>query len=191
MPDVVTFDAPNRIITEIANGAVNSLDIVEVYSEWKVWAAQSDNLKFPPAFSVVGGDPISPSQSLGSTFFLENGWRIRPAELNHELEIRGNLFVAGGVGNVFVPTLGSFNVSTKLSVSNLVDAVNTFQQADRSQLNFVHLWASGRLRIDPAAKQMILYEADNTTVHATWDIEVQGGGTWNVPTGVQVDRTPA
>ena len=125
MPAVVTFDGPNRIITEISNGGDNALDAREIYSEWKEWVIQSDNAKFLPAFSVIGGDPISPGQFAGSTFFLENGWRIRGAELAHTLEINGNLIVSGGVGVPFVSTTGAFNVSYVVNRSNLVDQVAT------------------------------------------------------------------
>jgi hypothetical protein len=120
--DIVTFDGPNKIITEIAGGNPNELDVIEIYSEWKAWTQLSDNLKFLQAFSVVGGDPISPTQNLGATFFLENGWRIRPAESDHKLTLIGNLFTREPGQSVFIPTLGAFTVNTETRVSNLVDS---------------------------------------------------------------------
>lgn len=133
MPAVVTFDPVNLRIVEIDTGGDNELDLVEVYSEWKEWALLSDNLKYPQAFRYIGGDPISDVQNAGSTFFIMNGWRIRPAERNHGLQITGNLFVEGGVGVPDVPTLGSYRVSVRYFVSNLVDA--SVARLDLTQLN--------------------------------------------------------
>jgi hypothetical protein len=122
MADVVTFDPVNLRIVEISTGGDNELDLVEVYSEWKVWVKDGDNAKHPPAFRFVGGDPISGVQSLGTTYFLINGWRIRPAELNHKLTVVGNLFTDPAGFSAYVPTLGSFQVNTETRVSNLTDS---------------------------------------------------------------------
>lgn len=136
MPDIVLFDGPNRIITVIddVGNLEMELDVVEIYSEWKVWcqANSGDNLRYLPAFSFVGGDPISATQSLGITYFLENGWRVRPAEKNHKLTIIGNLFTREEGESVFLPTLGSFTVNTETRVSNLVDS--SVSRLDLNQL---------------------------------------------------------
>jgi len=122
MADIVTFDGPNKVIVEISAAGDNELDLVEVYSEWKVWVTQADNTKYLQAFTPVGGDPISVSQNLGITYFLENGWRIRPAELAHKLTIVGNLYTRESGQSAFVDTLGAFNVNTETRVSSLVDS---------------------------------------------------------------------
>lgn len=124
MPDIVTFDGPNKVITVIDQIGVSTieLDVVEIYSEWKVWAKTSDNLKFLRAFSLVGGDPLTATQNLGVTYFLENGWRIRPSEKDHKLVLVGNIFTREEGQSVFLPTIGSFTVNTETRVSNLVDS---------------------------------------------------------------------
>jgi len=122
MADVVTFDPTNLRIVEIGVGGDNEIEWREVYSEWKVWYAQSDNSKYPPAFRVVGGDPISDTENLGSTFFLQFPWKFRPAELSHRLTLVGNLFSEPAGANVIVPTLGTFTVLVEQRVSNLTDA---------------------------------------------------------------------
>lgn len=122
MPDVVTFDPVNLRIIEIDAAGDNELDVVEIYSEWKAWQLLSDNAKHPPAFRFVGGDPISPTQDLGSTFFLTNGWKIRPAESSHKLTLVGNIFTDPAGESVFVNTLGAFTVNTETRVSNLTDS---------------------------------------------------------------------
>lgn len=124
MPDIVTFDPVGLRIVEIDAGGDNELSVVEAYSEWKAWlSADPSRLRYPAAFRVVGGDPISGTKSLGSTFFLTNGWRIRPAESSHRLVLAGNIFTDPAGESVFVPTLGSFTVTAEVSTSNLVDTV--------------------------------------------------------------------
>jgi hypothetical protein len=125
MAAVVTFDPINLRIVEINTGQpVNELSILEVYSEWKDWLlADASRLGYPQAFRVVGGDPISDVASLGSTYFLVNGWRIRPAEYSHKLVLTGNIFTDPAGSDVNAPTLGSYNVTVSERVSNLTDSV--------------------------------------------------------------------
>lgn len=124
MADVVTFDPDNLRIIEIdTSQAVNVLDAVEVYSEWKDWLlADMSRAGYPPAFSEVAGDPITGTESLGTVFFLENRWRIRPAEYNHKLQIDGDMFTREPGESIFVPTLGSFQVHMETKVSRLFSA---------------------------------------------------------------------
>lgn len=114
-----TFDGTNKRI--ILTTGTTSVDVADMYSRWKDWVLLSDNAKYLQALSVVGGDE-TPTGYIGSTFFLENGWRIRPQEANHTLTITGNLYVRGG-GAAVVSTLGTYQVLTTLTVSNLVDTV--------------------------------------------------------------------
>lgn len=119
---IVTFDPATLRIVEIGVGGDNELEWAEVYSNWKTWAALSDNIKYPPAFRVVGGDPISGTQDLGSTFFMMYPWKFRPAELSHRLTLVGNLFSDPAGANVIVPTLGTYTVLVEQRVSNLTDS---------------------------------------------------------------------
>lgn len=134
----VTFDFPNRIIIENDVGGDNVIDVVQVYSLWKNAVRAGDSLKYPRALRYVGSDPISPTQNLGATFFLTNGWKIRPAERNHKLTILGNIFSeavdgSGSSGDsVFTNTLGNFTVNTETRVSNLVDS--SVSRLDLTQL---------------------------------------------------------
>lgn len=132
MPDIVTFDPLNLRIVEIDAGGDNVLDVAEIYSEWKEWLKLSDNAKFSQAFRFVGGDPISDTQDLGVTYFLLNGWRIRPAESSHKLTLVGNIFTDPSGFSIFVATLGTFTVNTETRVSNLVDS--SVSRLDLAQL---------------------------------------------------------
>ena len=126
MADVVTFDPLNLRIVEISTGGDNEFDWREVYSEWKDWVlADYTRLGYPPAFRVVGGDPISGTENLGSTFFLLEPWKFRPAELDHRLTINGNLFTDPADWEPYAPTLGAYTVLYVNKVSTLVEQVNT------------------------------------------------------------------
>jgi len=137
----VTFDGENKLI--LVNWGVTDIDVkVDLYSDWKEWSQLRDNLKFEAALRSVGGDPTVGSSFLGTTFFLINGWRIRPWENNHIETYDGNLFVDGG-GNIFVPTIRSWNIQTFVQRSNLVDylvissssgASGSFTNSDRTTL---------------------------------------------------------
>lgn len=124
MANIVTFDPINLIIGEIDTAqAVNELNALEIYSEWKDWLlADPSRLGSPQAFTPIGGDPITVGDALGITYFLENGWRIRPAEYTHKLTIKGNLLSREG-DSIFVPTVGAFNVHTETKVSNLIEQI--------------------------------------------------------------------
>ncbi len=113
----VQFDGPNKLI--ICTPGTVRIDVADVYSRWKEWVAASDNLKYLEAFSVIGGDPLPGGQFAGSTFFLENGWKIRPQEADHLLEVYGNLYSRSG-GDPFVSTIGSYSVRIAMRTSNLV-----------------------------------------------------------------------
>lgn len=119
----VTFDGDNKLI--IVNIGETSLSVdVDIYSEWKHWVLQNDNFKYPVAVSAIGGDPIGGGRYLGSTFFLENGWKIRPYEGNHVLTVSGNLYTRDST-SPFVQTLSPYNVLISMQVSNLIDTVST------------------------------------------------------------------
>lgn len=117
----VSFDGPNKLIICLNN--TTTLNVLEdIYSEWKTWMVIDDNSKYLHALSAVGGDPISDIINLGSTFFLENGWKIRPQEANHTLTVTGNLYTRDGT-SPFISTIGTYNVLIDMARSNLVDTV--------------------------------------------------------------------
>lgn len=116
MAAIVTFDFDDRIITEISASGDNELNVDEIYSEWKIAAQLTNNLAVEIAFSTVGPLVIG---EVGASFFLENGWKIRPAELDHELILVGNLFSV--IGSPIIPTTGGFTVLVSIKFSNIVD----------------------------------------------------------------------
>jgi len=133
MADIVTFDPVNLRIVEIDAAGDNELDAVEIYSEWKDWLlSDGANMGYPPAFRVVGGDPTSATQSLGITYFLQNGWKIRPAESDHKFTIVGNMRSDPATESVFVAALGAFTVHTETQFANLVSTIGVAEDVVNS-----------------------------------------------------------
>lgn len=117
----ITFDGPNKLA--ILSSGTTALDVSELYSRWKDWARTGDNSKFLPAFSPVGGEQIDASSgtSVPLYAFLVNGWRVRPQEASHTLNVTGGVLLVDGGGDPFVATLGTFNV--RVSFSQPVQAI--------------------------------------------------------------------
>jgi hypothetical protein len=106
----VTVDGPNRLF--ILSAGTILMDVKDIFSRWKDWVLLSDNSKYQQAFDSVGGQEIDPgaSTSIPAYVFLLNGWRIRPQENNHTLNVSGGVILVSGGGDPFVNTLGSFVV---------------------------------------------------------------------------------
>lgn len=126
-----TIDNLNKLF--ILKAGVTDIDVeVDLYSDWKEEYKLSNNSAFPIAMRSIGGDPVTAVKDAGATFFMVNGWRIRPDEANHTLNIVGNLFADPAGESVVVNTVGAFNVRVEMFVSNLVDAVTS--RVDLTQL---------------------------------------------------------
>jgi hypothetical protein len=126
MPAIVTFElnasAPN-VIVEISTGGDNTINALEIFSEWKQWLLDGPPslLGLPQAFTVLGGEPKTQTTEQGQAFFMHSpDWVFRPAELDHKLTIVGDIGVLGGIGSFLVPTLGGFTVLVELERSSLI-----------------------------------------------------------------------
>jgi hypothetical protein len=69
-----TFNGTTKRI--IIDSSLPDVDIKELYSDWKEWALQSDNLQYLQAFRTFGGDPTVEGQTAPAYYFLMNRWRI-------------------------------------------------------------------------------------------------------------------
>ena len=117
-----TFDGANKLI--IIDNGVTSFAVSDMYSRWKDWFAESDNSKYETAFgNSVGGNSLGGGLVLGSYYFLQNGWLIRPQEAAHVLEVTGNLYPIPDTASLFAPTIGSFNVQIIMRNSSLTQGV--------------------------------------------------------------------
>jgi hypothetical protein len=125
----VTFDGPNKLI--LINEGVTEIDVqVDLYSDWKEWADNENpdnliNAAYLPAMRSVGGDPLPGSRFLGATFFLINGWRIKPYSGSYRLTVTGNLYTEEG-DSPYINADGLLNnIRIESTVSNLIDTVDT------------------------------------------------------------------
>ena len=146
----VSFDGVAKVISITTPPDVDGVVTVDVkvdlYSAWKEWALTGDNAKYLQAMRAVGGDQISATQSLGATFFLMNDWRVRPYEASHRLVLSGNLYTDPAGSSPVINTLGAYNVVIEYAVSNLVDSVNSAQEA-----SIQHGLFAGAVHIDTSS----------------------------------------
>ena len=121
----VVWDGEAKII--YVNEGVTEINVsVDLYSAWKEWILnaqdETDPAAWEKAFTAVGGDPITDTQDLGVTYFLENGWRIQPfaSGKSYTLTVSGNLYTREPGETPFLFAEG---VSTSLVRSNIVDLI--------------------------------------------------------------------
>lgn len=129
----VTFDGINRLI--VVNTAVTGVNVeLDLYSDWKEWATTGSNMRFMQAFRSVAGDPIGAGLEIGAYVFLQNqtssvdglpGWRIRPQEAHHTLQLEGNLYPENSALPMLTATLGAFTVLATVDRSSLTQAAIT------------------------------------------------------------------
>lgn len=122
----VTFDAANKLIW--VNYGVTELDWKEdVYSAWKEWMRLESHTENPavlPAIRAIGGDDITSdgSRKVGTTFFLTNGWRLKPWGGDYRLSILGNVYTEEGEP-IYVPVDGDYKIVIEQTLSSLVELV--------------------------------------------------------------------
>lgn len=138
MAVVITFDGENKEITISDSGS--TLVVVtgkEMYSRWKEWVIS--NSQYEPAFRTVGGDPIGGGLFIGDYYFVNNvaGWRIKPEEKHHTLQINGNVYSEDPLTTLFLTTNGGYTVNIQQQVSQLTQtlAVNSGSGLDSTQDN--------------------------------------------------------
>jgi hypothetical protein len=109
-----TFDGTTKIITYSIG--TTGMDVKDLYSRWKDWVSLSGS-KYLQAMNVVGGEPIDEANGIyvSSYVFLENGWRIRPAEENHTLKVANGILLTSTGDDPFIETAGYYNVQIKFS----------------------------------------------------------------------------
>ena len=96
----ITFDPINKII-QLDTFIVSNR---EIYTAAVDWSVLSDNFKYGPPVSQIGGEvPIA------LYITLQSGWKVRPIEADGVTTITGNLLTSDSSSPV-APTLGSFNV---------------------------------------------------------------------------------
>jgi len=170
----VTFNGPNKLI--IVDYGEDTLDAkVNLYSEWKQWVKVGDNIKYLHAFEAVGGNPTFPGQYSPSYYFLQNGWRIRPYEDDHGLNIATNLYVEGGTDNPVIPTTGEYTVLAFNKVSDS-PTVDTGGSAPSAAVIASAVWdePTGSYSIDTMGYEQIQGTDISSIVSGVWREDVSG-----------------
>jgi len=107
-----TVDVVGKLF--IAKAGVVAFDIkADLYSDAKEhWISGGQAMGFDFPFRPVGGD--ASDEAAGKYIplyaFLTNGWRVRPDEASHTLNVTGAVLLVDGGGDPFVDTLGDFVV---------------------------------------------------------------------------------
>lgn len=118
----VTFDGDLRLIR--INEGVTEIDVQrDIYSSWKEWLLLQtySNKQYTEALGVVGGEPTIGEEFLDTTYFLLNGWKIKPQPGTYTLNIDGNIFDVAGA-EIFKPAEviegqpNNININTNTSV---------------------------------------------------------------------------
>lgn len=111
----VTFDGVNKLI--IINDGEVEIDVQQdLYSDWKEWVRLENNLKYLPPFNTVGGEPTVAGQRLDVTFFLINGWKLKPYQGTYDLNLIGNIFDVDG-GTIKVPADININNPNNITIN--------------------------------------------------------------------------
>lgn len=178
----VTFDGPNRLI--LINEGQTDIDVtIDIYSAWKNWSLQIDNMKYAQALTPLGGDPITSTNSVGRTYFLENGWRIQPwpSYNGYILTVTGNIYTREEGGNPANPESG---VSVNFTRSSLVELITT-EGGGGSSLTAADVWTYAArtltASLDPTSTDIrdAIWNAtatsyDTTGTMGNWVNEVHG-----------------
>jgi hypothetical protein len=138
----VDYDTDKRIIyvttapTLDGGDWVVNLDVkIDLYSDGKEdWLGNDALNKFYFPVRSVGGDDLPGEKSLGATFFLDSGWKLKPYEADHVFKVDGNLYSEDGT-SPFVSTSGIYNIMIINTVSSLVDSI-VQQQAEIEYASF-------------------------------------------------------
>ncbi|NEQ64528.1 MAG: hypothetical protein F6K21_03300 [Symploca sp. SIO2D2] len=117
----ITFNGTQKLI-ECSTGTIE-LEVQAIYSAWKEWMQSGNGINFLPAFEVIGGQPLPGGLFAGRTFFLLNGWKIKPQAADHRLTIAGNLYTDDGSPvSVSVP---GYTIEISLTTSAQAQGIQT------------------------------------------------------------------
>lgn len=160
----ITFDPVNKVI-----GLDSFLvSTATLWSRWVDWLVLSDNLKYLPAFSQLGGVAPVPLY-----ITLENGWKIRVQEADGTTKITGNLLVSD-LSDPLTPTLGTWNtqVIIEAPLAAQAIAVNSGSGLDAAQ-------DAALTSIKAKADQLTFTQSGNVDANIQYvnDVLVNGTGT--------------
>lgn len=106
----LSFDGPNKRIT--LSSGTTSLSVLDLWSRWVDWLLTSDNSKYLFAFEQIGGNDIDPGAgtAIPIFIFLKSGWKVKPQEADHTLNVVDGILLVDGGGDPFIDTTGDYVV---------------------------------------------------------------------------------
>lgn len=122
MSSKVFFDGSEKLA--IIQTGVTEIDFQkDIFSSWKDWFLEDTNSRFPLAITTTGGEDATTiiNGEKGISFFMQNGWRIRPFEGTHRLIVNGNVYTSDNE-DPFVETINNYKVTISMTVSNIINS---------------------------------------------------------------------
>jgi hypothetical protein len=113
--DISTFDYTNKVHImdpSVSSGGTVDVSIPQLYSNWKDDITLADNFTYDFAYRVVGGDPTFGVQSISKFFFQDNGWKMRPKEINHTANMTDGIIIPES-GSPYIDNIGTYRVSIR------------------------------------------------------------------------------
>ena len=106
----LSFNGVTKVIT-LGSGD-DSLSVRDLWSRWVDWWLTSDNSKYEMAMANVGGNVIDAGAGtiIPVYVFLQNGWKIKPDESDHTLNVGDGVLLVEGGGDPFNDTDGDYVV---------------------------------------------------------------------------------
>lgn len=133
-----SFNGTTKVIT-LTPGTI-SVSVRDLWSRWVDWWVTGDNSKYLEALDTLGGDDIDPTS--GTTVpiyaFLLNGWRIKPQEANHTLNVTDGILLVSGGGDPFVNTTGPYIV--RINYQQPVQAISFDSGGGGGGLTAADVW---------------------------------------------------
>ena len=162
----VTFDGVNKLI--LVNEGETSLDVqTDIYSDWKEWVRTDTNMKYLQPLSTVGGDPTVEGQRLDVTYFLINGWKIKPYSGTYDLTLVGNIFDVDG-GSIKVPAdvnrFNPNNISINTNTSVIVRQLRPEVTISGSGLSESELATLNTINVNTADTNAVVYDISGSLV---------------------------
>lgn len=149
-------------------GAVE-YDVQGIYSLWKDEILLTSNAQYDFAFSIVGGNTTSGANSIPYYTFLVNGWKVRPDEADHTLDVTNGILLVSGGGDPFVDTLGAYTVRINYQQPVQAITVSSGSGVTSSDVTDIANAVQTELNDDFAAIPTAAENAD-----AVWDEELSG-----------------
>lgn len=105
----LSFNGSTKVVSITTD---TTLDVKDLWSRYVDWFLTSDNSKYGEAMSQVGGNDIDPSAgtSIPVYIYLLNGWKVKPKEANHTLNVNNGILLTSDSSTPYQATSGSYNV---------------------------------------------------------------------------------